>query len=111
MTARYAPWRPHVGIAPERRAYGGGLLDGGVRGLSVPRRPTTMDDLIRARDHGVPPLPLHKRLTRTGAPRRLDADEQLRRLAVARRRSQVLVLPADVAEALASRVANWRSPS
>ena len=73
MVGRLAARRRRVWIAPDRRPQGG-ALDGGVRGVGLPRRhEPSMDDLIRGagRDHGVPPLPFHK----TGVARRLSPDD------------------------------------
>ena len=77
--ARLAARHRRIGIAPERRLQVG-ALDGGVRGVGVPRRQEpTMDELIRSagRNHGVPPLPFHK----SGMARRLSPDDTLRRIA------------------------------
>ena len=45
--ARLSARRRKVGVAPDRRPQGG-ALDGGVRGVALPRRQEpTMDELMR----------------------------------------------------------------
>ena len=47
MVARLAARRSRIGVAPDRRPQGG-ALDGGVRGVALPRRQEpTMDELVR----------------------------------------------------------------